>query len=321
MQSNITLDNAPWKQPSPVLNEFGKLAHHARRAIEAGDTERLMQVAEQLSGVEKWGQAQTDLYMRIAPHMPVADSVMIQAQKVNRDLLQGWGPSLEEMKKNWAELPRDQKVEVMQGVLDRQMEMYGLSNSPRIGLYEEPRDEEGGIYHGRYNPRSHRVEVNEHSDSLFNDFDQCIATVVHEGTHAVQTEMAKLHKAGKIKPGHPLAQTARVFAAELDFINRCEDSDHYPGGEYTVMAAERHAFHADHDFSRQLKDGAASRMVRAMRRQVITDGSAPAAAHDATADGETLLGGLTASMQGHATGGLAKTPVQDRAFSTDRLKP
>ncbi|GAB5390293.1 MAG: hypothetical protein Alpg2KO_32610 [Alphaproteobacteria bacterium] len=296
MQQTATLENAPWEQPSPIRNEFGKLMHHARRAIDAGDTERIMQIGERLSKVEKWGQPQTDLYIQIAPHMPLSDHVMARSEKLNTELLNDWGVELEGLRAGWPSMSTDNKIMVMQTVLNRQMQKYGLENPPRVGLFDEGPEADGGVEFGHYDPRSHRVEINEDKRGILNNFDECMATIIHEGTHAVQVELGKMHKDGRIAPNHPLADTARVFALETDFINRCEDEGHYPGGDYVVMAAERHAYHADEHFTRQMKEGQANRMVRAMRRQMVQDSSATKAV-SADADGMDLLGGFTASME------------------------
>lgn len=313
------LDTAPWEQPSPIRSEFGKLAHHARHALEAGDTDRLIEIAERLPKVGPWGESQTDLYVRIAPHLPVADQMFRRAEKLNQALLEGMGTDLQQLRRDWPNLPIDEKVEFMQAALDRQTQMYGLKDSPRLGLFDEEKGVDGGLWYGRYDSRPNRVEINQTPDGMINNFDDCMATVVHEGTHAVQCGMAKMYRQGRIPKGHPLEQTARVFAIEEDFYIRCDDEKHFPDGDvYDVTPAERHAFHADKDFTHQVRHGAANRAVNAMRRHMVNTQTATAGLA-ADADGQNLLGSLTASVSGGHQG-TTPQPHADRVFDVDRLK-
>lgn len=164
--------------------------------------------------------------------------------KKNREMLDKLksDPQFKDARANWATMPDDKKMEVLQKVADIQADAYGTPKTT-LAKFDPPRAPEKGndgkmyITNGEYGHDDGRLMLNTHPQSAWNNFDSIMDTTVHENGHRQQSTMIDDYNAGKIKPGDPRYEQAKMF--------KLNDTQHgyytFDKPEYFTQPQETHS--------------------------------------------------------------------------------
>lgn len=180
---------------------------------------RLMQEIERDGFTDDDKAAMRELYK-----VRTLDPEFEEAERVKREELikrLKEDPELSEARKNWGEMDKDAKLDVMRKVAGLHSEVYGTKDvDPPMTVepsYKEPNyDRDGKVEswnNGTYNHRTGKLTVNTHEYEgvKFNNFDRALDLAVHESGHRYQSVLADKVESGDLTEDDPEYNQAVAF--------------------------------------------------------------------------------------------------------------
>ena len=153
---------------------------------------------------------------------------------------------LMEAKDNWDGTPIEQRLRLLERTLKKECEVYGMP-VPRVQTYSE-----ASRTQGFFDGDTMTINLNVHPETDFDDFYECIDTIVHENAHNYQEYLVTRLAEGLIRKGDPEYTQALMFAANSgpgDYVNSNESK-----AIYKKQPLEEHAWATGNGIAAMLED-------------------------------------------------------------------